>query len=160
MIGTSLENQDLIRVAQDQANRVRNLSRREKMMLDQIEDATPAPVLVQILTMIKARKIKVISKLEKRKMEYKLKGLIERLIKMTVELIVIQVEKENLIKKEEVNHLIRIEGDQKIETGLEIDRGTDRVHGIDRETGTEGEQTISKKIHLNSSLYYAVLINY
>lgn len=93
------------------------------------------------------RKIKTISRYEKRKTAYKLRDLTEKPTRMTVVAIAIPVERENQLLREEALRHVRTEVDPRTETeidhgidretDLEIDRGID--HEIDHETGIEGK---------------------
>lgn len=93
----------------------------------------------------KGQKIKTISKLERRRTEYRRKDRIERQIKMTVAVTVTRVEKGNQFLNEEVRHRERTEAGLRTEIDREIDRGIDREIGlgIDLEIEIEGEYKYS-----------------
>lgn len=88
----------------------------------------------------KERKIKMTSKLEKRKMECRQKDHIGKQIRMIVVVTVTRVVKENQFLSEGVQRHEKIEVDQRTEIDREIDHAIDHGIGlgIDLEIGIEG----------------------
>lgn len=141
MIEVNLENQDRTRAIQDHQNLVQNHLIKERIISILTENEMQVQVVVPNQKKIKEQKIKTISKLERKKMEYRQRDHIEKRIKMTVAVTVIQVEKENLYLNEGVQHHEKIEVDLRIEIDREIDHVIDLGIdlGIDLEIGTEGK---------------------
>lgn len=160
MTGASRGNRDPIQVTQDLLNPVRNLWIKGRITLNLIGSAMVVQAAAQNPRRRKARRIKTILRYEKRKMAYKLKDPIGKLIKTIAVVIAIPAERENQPLREEALHHARIGVGPRTEIGIEteIDRGTDREidhaidHAIDHEIGTEGN--ISKFLFSNFSEHY------
>lgn len=141
MIEVNLESQDRTRAIQDHQNLVQNHLIRERIISILIENEMQVQAAVPNRKKIKEQKIKTISKLERKKMEYRQRDHIEKRIKMTVAVTVIQVEKGNLYLNEGVQRHEKIEVDLRIEIDREIDHVIDLEIdlGIDLEIGIEGK---------------------
>lgn len=110
-----------------------------------IENATVVPAAVLNPKRKKGRKIRMISRFERRRTAYRLNDLIGKLIKTIVVVIATPVGRENQLLREEVLRHAKIEVGPRTEIGIEIDHEKDRGTGreidraIDHETEIDGK---------------------
>lgn len=110
-------NQDRNQVIRDRLNRDLN----HLINVRIIANVMPVQVLAPTAVMINVVKTRMTLKFVKKKMEYKLKDLIEKQIKMIAAVIAIRVVRGNPAQKDAVFHRERIETDPKTEIDLVID---------------------------------------